>query len=500
MALKGTTKIELTNVKTGEKEVIEKDNLVTNAVGDVVGMNPLGILFRDIGLEYGGYNDSQADYVKWFPVCPNLFGGILLYENALEEDPAKYYAPQENPLVGYSSNDVSPGTDVKRGSMNQTESGPLEDGSGYRFVFDFASSQANGTISSLGLTSKLGGASGYGSEEVNKRIWPIDGRRQLAYGKNYYTGNTNGSALNWAKEFEAMVFTVALDIENNKAISIRLIGDNTIRVTESKVPLSSLLLNYGIMKEPTITNELTLVTTSFGAPKTSGTNDYYYTSFCDGGDGYIWGFQHQNNTEGNSSGDAVINWVKIKKEDYSVEEGTWTFSNIQLYRFGRQAGAYTQYECNFIVHDGFLYCANYDRSGVYMIETDNITNIKFIELSAKYYNNQSYYYGTCMFNVCGDVVILSNQYIVNGENQQVINAGSVNNAYSRDSLACTTYPKLVVGPFIVSCYYCNYNYNIAPYRDISLMTPYLATINNLATPVEKTADKTMKITYILREE
>jgi hypothetical protein len=29
---------------------------------------------------------------------------------------------------------------------------------------------------------------------------------------------------------------------------------------------------------------------------------------------------------------------------------------------------------------------------------------------------------------------------------------------------------------------------------------YLATINNLPTPVEKTADKTMKITYILREE
>ena len=32
------------------------------------------------------------------------------------------------------------------------------------------------------------------------------------------------------------------------------------------------------------------------------------------------------------------------------------------------------------------------------------------------------------------------------------------------------------------------------------MTPYLATINNLETPVTKTADKTMKITYILREE
>jgi hypothetical protein len=32
-----------------------------------------------------------------------------------------------------------------------------------------------------------------------------------------------------------------------------------------------------------------------------------------------------------------------------------------------------------------------------------------------------------------------------------------------------------------------------------LMTPYLATINNLETPIEKTDDKTMKITYILTE-
>lgn len=38
------------------------------------------------------------------------------------------------------------------------------------------------------------------------------------------------------------------------------------------------------------------------------------------------------------------------------------------------------------------------------------------------------------------------------------------------------------------------------YTDEQLMTPYLATINNLPTPVQKTADKTMKITYILREE
>ena len=34
----------------------------------------------------------------------------------------------------------------------------------------------------------------------------------------------------------------------------------------------------------------------------------------------------------------------------------------------------------------------------------------------------------------------------------------------------------------------------------AIRTDYLATINNLSSPVVKTADKTMKVTYILQEQ
>ncbi len=40
----------------------------------------------------------------------------------------------------------------------------------------------------------------------------------------------------------------------------------------------------------------------------------------------------------------------------------------------------------------------------------------------------------------------------------------------------------------------------ALYKELYLYTPYLATINNLGTPVIKTTDKTMKITYTITEE
>ena len=38
------------------------------------------------------------------------------------------------------------------------------------------------------------------------------------------------------------------------------------------------------------------------------------------------------------------------------------------------------------------------------------------------------------------------------------------------------------------------------YKCLYLHTPYLGTINNLSSPILKTADKTMKITYTLTEE
>ena len=39
--LKGTTRIELTNVHTGEKEIIEQHNMVTNALQEL--FSPVGM-------------------------------------------------------------------------------------------------------------------------------------------------------------------------------------------------------------------------------------------------------------------------------------------------------------------------------------------------------------------------------------------------------------------------------------------------------------------------
>ena len=55
-----------------------------------------------------------------------------------------------------------------------------------------------------------------------------------------------------------------------------------------------------------------------------------YGEFMDGQDGYWYGFSN----EGNSSGDAVMLWIKISKTDYSFTEGQWTLSNAKLMDVG----------------------------------------------------------------------------------------------------------------------------------------------------------------------
>ena len=145
--LKGKTVIELTDVHTGKKEHYEDTNLVTEAAMDVLNCNIKGMLYNGTT-----FNGSTGD--DWMlPLKKNIMGGILLYQNALEERADTIYAPLDNPLIGYASDDANNTEDIRRGSRNLTESKEVD--GGYRFVWDFATSQANGTISAICLSNTL---------------------------------------------------------------------------------------------------------------------------------------------------------------------------------------------------------------------------------------------------------------------------------------------------------------------------------------------------------
>lgn len=95
MTLHGHTRIELTDVHTGAVEVVESDNLITNAVSDIFNgyggsLNKAMLLWRGDQ----GYTNAPKDLVTMF------YGGLLLYDTPLGSDPATVFAPAGAGVVG----------------------------------------------------------------------------------------------------------------------------------------------------------------------------------------------------------------------------------------------------------------------------------------------------------------------------------------------------------------------------------------------------------------
>lgn len=89
--------------------------------------------------------------------------------------------------------------------------------------------------------------------------------------------------------------------------------------------------------------------------------------------------------------------------------------------------------------------------------------------------------------------ILGYDFTITKDDKVIKNYGK---DYSGKPLKNIMTPTIEMGPFRIG-YRAS---NETLYKYLYLHTPYLGTINNLSSPILKTADKTMKITYTLTEE
>ena len=119
----------------------------------------------------------------------------------------------------------------------------------------------------------------------------------------------------------------------------------------------------------------------------------------------------------------------------------------------------------------------------------DITSVANLEVVTNIAYNNSYQY---TFSIDDDVVI-NGWYFLNGEPKLYVGyqAEEYRNRWGKKHMS--RYKT-----FAYQEYYQFHNFFYFS-KDLYLFTPYLATINNLSTPVIKTADKTMKITYTLTE-
>ena len=137
--LKGHTKIELTNEETKEKTIVEHDNMITDALED--------LLFSSLGrfpmcAKYDIYKRTSSFSMD---IVESMFGGLILWKDALDtSNPKDYWLPLNNSMTGYSYLKCSNnGNNKQLGSFSKTESGWQEDGS-YKFVYNFNVEQGNG--------------------------------------------------------------------------------------------------------------------------------------------------------------------------------------------------------------------------------------------------------------------------------------------------------------------------------------------------------------------
>ena len=106
--LRGTTRIELTDVNTGEVETYENHNMVTNALRDV--LKPLGLSQRP--------SRFFSDFVPYYE---KLLGGILCFDKEIPENADNYYPPADAALIGCAAYGVQNNTkNTFRGGFNQT--------------------------------------------------------------------------------------------------------------------------------------------------------------------------------------------------------------------------------------------------------------------------------------------------------------------------------------------------------------------------------------------
>lgn len=142
--LHGHVRVETRSRWTGRVvDSQEKDNLITNALQNLL-----------LHAEWGGSTSYKYSGMQTFvaPIYARALGGIMLFDSALTEQATNVLFPSSTKLVACAGQDANADND-KRGSLNADESVFISNG--FTTVWDFLTSQANGTIASLARTSHL---------------------------------------------------------------------------------------------------------------------------------------------------------------------------------------------------------------------------------------------------------------------------------------------------------------------------------------------------------
>lgn len=468
--LKGKMAIELTNVKTGEKEVVEEENMVTNALANIFA--PFGHLMNGDTI----YNQYNMYYQR-------LLGGLLLFDNNIEEDPNQLYAPANANMVGCAVYNTQNNTKGKmRGGYNQTESEYNSKQRYMKFVYDFSTSQANGTIACVCLTHQMGGYNGYGSNDAvittgtNYALQPYSSSLQYVY-PSYTGANTSDKYSGYTVGTTELLFL--LDPDNDIAYYFKIKSSTSISIVKRRMYMKSVSVFENPYSQKALIEETELDTlsiplkTSYISYNFDVTNNCLYIASC-------------SNSYTNVNG--TFDVIRIRISDWSIQQ--WTMANTANEQLTTSGTRFA------FVNNGYIYLRAYNSPyEIYKFEIGNAANVVKIKRNGMSSNDGLPMYalnGRIYYQTCSSSNSYCHVYVVNEETNECLKLEpyAIRDYYRYECLT----PVLNHPMMLYSSYG---NYTTGPFF---LLANYLATINNLSEPVTKTADKTMKITYTIQEQ
>lgn len=516
--LKGKAIIELTDVHTGEKEVIEENNMVTNALNEI--FNSSGIFLNTENLiNKSFFIDnfmSGESFVKQF------LGGLILFDSAIEENVNTVFAPLSAKPVGYAVYNAQNSHNVKeRGTYNINESEYNASQKYMKFVYDFNTSQANGNIACLCLTSIHGGYCSYGAESASYFTTEEGKRSQLKFpisGKTIYAsliGYVFSSSLN--SSYETLFLT---DVDNNLGYFFKVLSANSISIVKKDLGLKNINL-FGSFLNQSVVNETIITLDENVFTDMSDSNLFKCTKACydkkTNKTSFIFSTYYSyssSSSSGNVRGSIFVLEVDMdnftKRNFYKIENLTNLTGESNLSATQERLYVYNGY-LYITVNSNIYYSTISKNVKTFKINIKNTADVVELEMMGpKTYVSSNSTYNYCVdykaFEIDGRIYCVDTHQ----KNTIFVIDTDANKIYKTELTSLSWYSSAYYVREIVkdknrqvvvldagstsSSDYSSY------YRYFSALSNYLATINNLETPVVKTADKTMKITYIIQDE
>lgn len=468
MKLKGETLIQLTNVKTGEVEEIRHENFVTEFASEY---------FK----ECGALNWNPLGSIQDTRPIDDLFGGVMLFNKKIDQNtddagnhPHPLYCPAgtkmiANGCVKFTSNSNA----TELGQYDATESGTPNDHQRV-FVYNWDTDEGNGKINCVCLTTASGGYIGAGNTTSGVRdnvgIW--NQSTQIPQRIFMYNGSQTSSRRTIASADEDLIAAMNLTTSRLALLSDtpkNCFAAGSVTLNWYDLPVSK--LNPFVSKNEFDSSHLTAHPDAAKAITTRSVNYAKVMS----GTGYIL-------LVGCSSS-ALNNGVTVYAAQLN-KDGTVTNKSYTLTANSGIDLSHSFIGGKIIGNDLYLASAGYgsqvNRARIkangdvvnLTVSGDN-EHIFFVNEGRIYRGTRAYY-----------DIQSGESYVTNASQWQ-------DNVYNHGLWQCydSNLCWCIHGP----------SNNVTPYVMSVLRPPcnWLSTINNLPQEIEKTPDKTMKVTYTL---